>query len=261
VKKYGISFIGAGKVAGVLSRAFSDSGHRITSIVSRRKENCRELVESLNSTWSSDLSFSDSTDIIVIAVPDDTIREVSCRLRCPEKTIVAHTAGSIGIDVFPPELKHTGVLYPLQTFSPGRKINFRDLPFFIEASDRNSETVLVELVDSLEAKAYFAEASSRRLLHVAAVFACNFTNHMLAASKIIAAEAGEEFSTLEPLVRETILKAFENGPMKSQTGPAVRSDTGTIEKHIELLSFSPELQQIYKQVTSSIMDLYKKKSI
>ena len=119
----------------------------------------------------------------------------------------------------------------------------------------------MELVDSLEAKAYFAEASSRRLLHVAAVFACNFTNHMLAASKIIAAEAGEEFSTLEPLVRETILKAFENGPMKSQTGPAVRSDTGTIEKHIELLSFSPELQQIYKQVTSSIMDLYKKKSI
>ena len=132
MKKYGISFIGAGKVAGVLSRAFSDSGHRITSIVSRRKENCRELVESLNSTWSSDPSFSDSTDIIVIAVPDDTIREVSCRLRCPEKTIVAHTAGSIGIDVFPPELKHTGVLYPLQTFSPGRKINFRDLPFLLK---------------------------------------------------------------------------------------------------------------------------------
>lgn len=261
MKKYGISFIGAGKVAGALSRALSDSGHRIINIVSRKKESCRELVEYLNSKWSSDPFFNGSTDIIIIAVPDDSIREVADRIRCHENTVVAHTAGSIGIDVFPSGMKHTGVLYPLQTFSPGRRIMFRDLPFFVEASDRVSESVLVELVDSLEAKAHFAETASRKLLHVAAVFACNFTNHMLAASKIIAEEAGEEFSTLEPLVRETVLKAFENDPVKSQTGPAVRSDTGTIEKHIKLLAFSPELRQIYEEVTSSIMDFYKKKKI
>ena len=207
--------------------------------------------------WSSDYDFSDSEDLIIVAVPDDKLSEVLTRINCPENTVVAHTAGSLGLDVFPASLKHTGVFYPLQTFSENRKISFRDLPFFLEASDSYSSGILKNLAESIGSKVHFVDTEHRRLLHVAAVFACNFTNHMLTAGKQITEKAGFSFEVLEPLINETILKAMEAGPENSQTGPAYRSDKGTIKRHIDLLSFSPELQGIYKEVTKSIMKFYK----
>jgi predicted short-subunit dehydrogenase-like oxidoreductase (DUF2520 family) len=257
VKENRISFIGAGKVSGALCRKMFMSGCKIKKIVSKTEKNGRALAKSCNALWSPEYDFTDSEEIIIAAVPDDNLSKVLGKIKCPENTVVAHTAGSLGLEVFPSFLKHTGVFYPLQTFSTDRMIEFRNLPFFLEGSDAFSSVILKDLAISIGGKVHFIDTERRRLLHAAAVFVCNFTNHMLTAGKQITEKAGLPFEILEPLINETVSKALQTGPENSQTGPAYRSDKGTIKRHIDLLSFSPELQGIYKEVTKSILKFYK----
>jgi len=258
VKEYKISFIGAGKVSGALCRQLFRSGCKIQKIVTRTEDSAQALAWSCKSVWSSDYHFNASEDLIITAVPDDMLSEVLMKIICGENTVVAHTAGSVGLDIFPARFRHTGVFYPLQTFSENRDIKFGNLPFFIEASDTYSTELLKNLAESMGGKVHLVDTEHRRLLHVAAVFACNFTNHMLTAGKLITSKAGFPFEILEPLVYETILKAMETGPENSQTGPAYRFDEGTIKRHLDLLSFSPQLQSVYKEISKSIIGFYKK---
>lgn len=259
MKRYNVSFAGAGKVAGALCKAIYQSGSCIQKIVSRNESNGRQLSDSCKAQWSSDLVFPDSTEIIIVAVPDHTLENVLYNIKCGNKTLVVHTAGSMGIDLFPPHIKQRGVFYPLQTFSQGRDIVFTNLPFLLEASDNHSNEILKNLAESIGGKVYFVDNEHRKMLHLAAVFVNNFTNHMLRTGKEIASMAGFSFEVLEPLVNETISKALDIGPENSQTGPAVRNDLNTIEKHLDLLSFSPEMQDMYREITRSIIT-YNKRS-
>jgi predicted short-subunit dehydrogenase-like oxidoreductase (DUF2520 family) len=256
---YRISFAGAGKVAEALCLELFKKGHSIRQIISQGSKNGLLLAGKCNAGWSDKLIFSDETDIIIVAVPDKNLKEVLNNIQCGEKTIVAHTAGSFGLELFPANLKSRGVFYPLQTFSKGRTPFFPEIPFFIEASGKAVETVLRSLAESMGCMVYLSDTEHRRLLHVAAVFVSNFTNHMLASGKEISSRAGFEFDVLKPLINETVKKAIELGPEKSQTGPAVRYDANTIEKHMDLLSFSPDLRKIYEEITKSIINRYNSK--
>lgn len=256
--KPGISFIGAGKVASALCSELYGSGYKIIRIVSKTEESCRSLAESCHASWSMVTDFEADTDLILMAVPDDKISKIASGIKCSTKTIIAHTAGSVGLDVFPHVYRHVGVLYPLQTFTVGRKIRFGEVPFFIEGSDDATTSLLCGLAESLGSKVHFTDERSRRMLHLSAVFVNNFINHMLVSGKEIASMAGYSFEVLIPLLNETVMKAIEKGPENSQTGPAVRSDLETIKSHIKLLSFSPDLQSTYREVTDSIMSFHKK---
>jgi predicted short-subunit dehydrogenase-like oxidoreductase (DUF2520 family) len=252
-----ISFAGAGRVAEALCKELFHAGIRIDTITSETETGGRSLADSCNAEWSSELIFPDSTKIIIVAVPDQRLKNVLDSIKCAPGTLIAHTAGSFGLDIFPEHLKRKGVFYPLQTFSKGRKISFIDLPFLLESSDIESSAVLKNLAESINGKVYFVDTEHRRMLHLAAVFTCNFTNHMLTMGKEIAFKAGFSFEMLAPLIQETISKAMDCGPENSQTGPAIRHDKITIEKHLELLSFSPELQRIYNEINLSIINYYK----
>jgi len=252
-----ISFAGAGKVAEALSGELFHAGYRIDLMVSRSEQTGRPLAASRKAEWSSELIFPDSTKVIIVSVPDHSLKDVLCSIRCNPDTVVAHTAGSFGLDIFPVHLKHRGIFYPLQTFSKNRKVNFTDLPILLEVSDEESAEVLKSLADSLYGKVYFVDVSQRMMLHLAAVFVCNFTNHLFTEGQEIAAKADFPFEILVPLIKETVAKAIEAGPGNSQTGPAVRHDNNTIEKHLDLLSFSPELQKVYEVITNSIIEYYK----
>jgi predicted short-subunit dehydrogenase-like oxidoreductase (DUF2520 family) len=257
---YNVSFAGAGRVAGALCREMHSAGINIRQIVSESVTNGKFLADSCKASWSSDLIFYDPVDIIIVAVPDHKLHQVLNSIKCPGNALVVHTAGSFGLDLFPEEMKNKGVFYPLQTFSKGRKISFRDLPIFVEASDPQTTSTLKKIAEVLGGKVYIVNTEHRRMLHLAAVFVCNFTNHMLTAGKEIISKAGLSFEVLEPLIRETISKALEIGPEVSQTGPALRNDQNTIAEHMDLLSFSTEFQEIYKEVTQSIIEYYKKSS-
>jgi predicted short-subunit dehydrogenase-like oxidoreductase (DUF2520 family) len=251
-----ISFAGAGRVAESLCKELFHAGYRIDMVASETGIRAKVLGESCRAVWSSGLIFPDSTKVIIVAVPDHRLKGVLETLKCSPDTLVVHTAGSFGLDIFPESLKRKGIFYPLQTFSKDRKVSFCDLPFLLESSDDESSIILKTLAESIGGKAYFIDTEKRRMIHLAAVFACNFTNHMLTVSKEIALKSGFPFEILTPLIRETIAKAIDSGPENSQTGPALRHDQNTIEKHLELLSFSPDLQGIYKDMTQSIIEYY-----
>lgn len=245
-------------MAKALCSEMYSAGHNIGLIVSESEKSGALLADLCKARWSQNLVFSDSTNIVIVAVPDHRLKSVLDKIKCRPGTLVAHTAGSIGLDVFPEQILQKGIFYPLQTFSVERKINFKDLPFFLESSDKQSADILKNLTESIGAKAHFTDTEHRRILHLAAVFVCNFTNHMLTAGKELAIKAGFPFEVIRPLIIETYLKAMDNGPENSQTGPAIRNDQNTIETHLKLLSFSPELYKIYNEMTQSIIKYYKK---
>jgi predicted short-subunit dehydrogenase-like oxidoreductase (DUF2520 family) len=252
-----ISFLGAGRVAEALCMEFFSAGHKIKKIVSPGKVNGPGLASAVNAAWSDIPGFDDDEDLLIISVPDHLLKEVSGEIRCSENTIVAHTAASFGLEVFRGKPGRHGVFYPLQTFSHGRKINFRELPVFTEASDKKTGALLQSLAESIGCKTYESDTNRRRMLHVAAVFVSNFVNHMLTSGKTLSGKAGFNFEVLRPLIIETVTKALEKGPELSQTGPAIRNDLNTVGKHMDLLSFSPDLAGLYEAITRSIREYYK----
>jgi predicted short-subunit dehydrogenase-like oxidoreductase (DUF2520 family) len=257
--QYNISFAGAGRVAGALCRELFKSGIKIIQVISESESDGRPLADACNASWSSGLSFDDQNNVIIVAVPDHSLKNVLASIRCPEGCVVVHTAGSYGLEMFPSKFKETGVFYPLQTFSKGREISFKELPFLLEASGEVSGKVMIDLAVAIGGKVQFVDSERRKMVHLAAVFVNNFTNYMLTAGNEIASLAGLSLEIFEPLINETISKALDIGPEESQTGPAVRNDLNTIQKHLKLLSFSPELQSTYSQMTESIIKHYNKR--
>lgn len=250
---YSISFIGAGNLAGSLCMELFRNGYKINHIISETGISAAALAQKCSASWSTKLSIPYNTDLVIVAIPDKSLDDVLRRVTCDHDVIIAHTAGSHGLEVFENRFQHRGVIYPLQTFTEGRMVDFKEVPFFIEASDSFTATLLESIAKQVGKSVHYADLESRQMLHISAVFINNFTNHILAQGKEIAERAGFSFEEMIPLLNETLKKAIEIGPGKAQTGPAVRHDINTIDKHLELLSFSPELRKIYAEISNSII--------
>ena len=197
---------------------------------------------------SRDLTNIPKADITIIAVTDDAIAEVSSKIKNP---LVVHTSGACSIN----ELKNTtnkGVFYMLQTFSLEKKVELNEVPFCLEAENKNDEDQLKELANLLSKKIYTVKSEQRKALHVAAVFVNNFTNYMCKIGNDICKEHQVPFDILLPLIKETASKIETLSPEKAQTGPAIRNDKKTIKNHLDLLNI--EQQKIYKMITKSIQN-------
>lgn len=252
-----VSLIGAGKVGTAFARALTNRGFTLLRIISRTQESASRLARETGAEYGTDYNIHDETELVIIAVPDRELPSVAEKIVAGTNTLIVHTAGSFGLEVFPPSHNYKcGVLYPLQTFSTGRNISLLDVPLFIEGETVTTLEMLRGLALNLSEKVIVLDVESRKVLHLAAVFASNFVNFMLTCAEEVAGETGLDFILFEPLVRETFIKAFENGPSGSQTGPAVRNDINTIEKHRDLLSFNPLFREIYTILTDSIINKY-----
>ena len=194
-------------------------------------------------------------DLYLLAVPDTAVPEVLAAIAWPAGALVAHVAGALPLAVFAaaPQVRG-GVLYPLQTFSPGRAIDWPAVPLFIEAADPAAEATLLALAHSLSRRVALLDSTQRLRLHLGAVFASNFTNHVLGIAHELLAEAGLDFALLAPLVRETVDKALaaQPGPFAVQTGPAARHDAPTLAAHAAALANHPAWQTLYTQLSQSI---------
>jgi len=262
-----ISFIGAGNLAWHLAPALENAGHHINEVYSRQLQHARQLVSNLYDAHThSDLNFADSpSELFVLAVPDDALETVCSRLVLPENALVVHTSGSMPLDSLSQWLSiysdvpvRAGVLYALQTFSRGITfMPFDEIPLCLEAADTATEETLVQLGQQLSDVVYVLTSDERRVLHMSAVFACNFTNHLLAVAHDLTTTQGLEFDLLRPLITETVRKALAaDNPADVQTGPARRGDLGTIENHLQLLADQPRLSEIYQVMTTSIRRRY-----
>lgn len=243
-----LSFIGAGNVAWHLVQKFETAGHTVHEIYSRNIAKAKALANQLSLVEPVDrLNFQESkARIFFIAVSDDAIDEVVSKLTLPPDALLVHTSGSQPMSSLIQEgTTRVGVFYPLQTFSKGKPIDFSHIPICVEAAHPKDLDLLQQLAGSISQDVRVMNSEERVVLHVAAVFACNFTNYLLGIAEKILAEHQIGLDVLQPLITETLQKALEIGPQKAQTGPAARGDMATIQRHLEFLKNHEDYATIY----------------
>ena len=256
-----VSVVGAGKVGTAFACALAKRGYTIGSVISSSVKGAEKLASRFGAVVSDRYDIPATSGLVIIAVPDSRIVKVAGDITAADDTLVLHTAGSFGLEVFPAGRNYRcGVLYPLQTFSEGRTVDLDQVPLLVEGDSPGTEKDILGLAKTLSEKTSVIDTGKRRSIHLAAVYACNFVNYMLGVAEEISGRSEIEFSLFEPLVKETINKAFELGPSNSQTGPAVRNDTITIKKQTDLLSYSPQLKELYEMVTGLIIEKEREKA-
>ena len=249
-----ITIIGSRNVAWHLSHAFIQAGHIIDAIASRNILHASQLALSLPHVPAIVLQDIPSTsDLYLIAVTDSSIKQVAQEMG-NVKGVVVHTSGASSISLLNRFDNH-GVLYPCQTFTKGDTIDYNNLPFFIEGNNSDSMKTINNLAHSVSSMVESASSEQRTHLHISAVLASNFTNHLLYLAEQHMKNNNMNFEMLRPLVCQTVNKAFRYSPYEAQTGPARRHDVNTIEKHKELIA-DPTALNIYDVLTNSIEKSY-----
>lgn len=249
-----VSFIGAGNVATHLAKALYKNNFLIKQVFSKSFKNANSLAKKVNAQPIDLLTqLSANAEIYIIAVPDDVIEKVLKQFPFKNKLVV-HTSGSVGIELFAKNsFSNFGIFYPLQTFSKNKAVDFTKVPFCLEANTKTNLKSIEAVTKYLSDKIYPINSEQRQLLHLAAVFACNFSNNMYQIAYDICNKNSIDFDILKPLIIETANKITIQTPQEAQTGPAKRNDKKTIEKHLSLLDNQKNYQEIYRLITESIV--------
>ena len=272
---YKIVFLGSGNLATNLSLALKAAGEEIIQLFSRTQENAQALADKLHCASCTSINdIRSDADVYIFSVKDDAlpslIKQLSEHLASHQHPIsplgaggathhpiFLHTAGSVPMSVFPETMHYElctmnyGVLYPMQTFSKNRSVNFREIPCFIEASDNNTLEEIKGIASKISDHVLEMSSEKRRKLHLAAVFACNMTNHCYRLAEKVLEEEGIDFSLYLPLIEETANKVKELSPRKAQTGPMVRYDKTIMDAQIALIN-DERTRQIYRLMADSI---------
>jgi predicted short-subunit dehydrogenase-like oxidoreductase (DUF2520 family) len=255
--KFKIAILGAGNVAWHLAAALEDAGHTITEVYARTLESAGNITDRVYAGEpKDDLDFSASeAEIFILAVKDAAIPEVADEVILPENSILVHTSGSVPLDVLNfSSAAYTGIFYPLQSFTKGRKIEFDEVPFLLESDDEETLQKLKKLAKSLSPLTYIVRSKDRKAMHIAAVFASNFSNHMIRIAEEVMRRQGLDFEMLKPLIIETISKSLQLGAKAAQTGPAIREDYETLEDHHQFLKYNESIAEIYRLISQDIID-------
>lgn len=253
---YKVVLIGAGNLGYHLGQTLSQTNVDLIQVFSRKISKAKKLAKSIQSSPINDLSkINTKADLYIICVQDNAILEVVQKLskrKALKDKLFVHTSGATPSLVFKNYFKHYGIFYPLQSFSKGSEIDFKTTPFCIDAKYLKDKKKLLTLAAQISEKVYEINDDQRAVLHVAAVFANNFTNHLFGLSKSILDKYDLPFDIMRPIILETAKKVQENNPNDMQTGPAIRGDYATLEKHLKLLEGQPELSSIYLLLTESL---------
>lgn len=252
-----VVILGAGKVATHLLPALMEAGCRVEQVWSRTETSARMLAEPLCIPYTDDLdAIVSDADIYIACVADKALPLVAEKLVAVvgKNPLYLHTAGSIDMDLWQRcGASRFGILYPLQTFSKERVVDISDVSLFVEASDEKTMDSVEGLARRLSGKVFRADSKLRARLHIAAVFACNFTNAMYDAAQHLLAEEDIPFEVLLPLIDETASKVHALSPHEAQTGPAVRGDKTVMQNHMDALANDGDLCEIYERISNYIV--------
>ncbi len=251
-----VVMLGAGNVSFHLSKAFQAAGIEVLQVYSRSLSSAGSLAKALSCPYTDNMKDLDrGADLYVMAVADDAIAGLAARFPFHDK-LLAHTAGSVPMDVLRRGTQRPAVLYPLQSLSREVDLRFDQVPLCLEVGREEDRTSLESLARKISNTLRWVDSHERRMLHVAAVFACNFVNHMYALSAELMEDKGLPFSLLHPLIQETARKASLGDPRFLQTGPARRNDMQVIEKHLDILLYKPGFQKMYTFISQNIRTMY-----
>lgn len=251
-----IVLIGAGNLATHLGKALHAAGHDMVQVFSRTMQSAETLASLLDAEPLTDMAqVRDDADVYIFSVKDSALEQLISQLCGDDEKVFLHTAGSMPMSVFRGKALHYGVLYPMQTFSKQREMDFSIIPCFIEANDEFALKQIEGLAGQISHRVFQLSSEDRKYLHLSAVFACNFANHCYAASQELLQQHGIPFDVMLPLIDETAAKVHGMTPKEAQTGPAVRYDENVIGKQIQLLENQPYFQKIYDCMSKSIHEL------
>ena len=246
-----IVLIGSGNVAFHLAKAFTEAQIHISQIFGRNTTELQKISEQFSIPFSTE-TLADA-DLYIISVSDSSIAEVSSLIK-NENALVTHTSGSVSREALNGNYRKS-VFYPLQTFSKSKNLDYSKIPFFIDAENENDEEILKNLASKISKNVMLANDEKRKYIHLTAVFACNFVNHLYARAKEISDSQGIPFDYFLPLIDETTQKIHELEPKLAQTGPAIRNDEKVLKLHESLLTDEEKLK-IYKTLNESIKKMY-----
>lgn len=256
VEKLHVVFIGAGNLATHLAQAlFNTGGCIIDQVYSRTLEAADSLATKIKAEATTDINkIKLGADLYIVALRDNALTDLihQIMLNKPD-SLVVHTSGSTSMSIFEGLGNRYGVLYPMQTFSKDKKVDFSNIHFFIEANNTADCKLLTSLVGNISKNVHLADSMQRKKLHLAAVFVCNFTNHMYTLATDILEQYDLPFDAMLSLIDETTEKIHSVHPKAAQTGPAVREDTEVMNKHLAMLSHMPDVQEIYRKISKSII--------
>ena len=251
---HNIVMIGAGNVATHLAMAFHNKGKKIVQVYDLKEQEAELLAQKVDATFTTDnKEIIQHADLYIIAVNDAAIKDVVNKLHLGNQLVV-HTSGSVEMEILSDCSTSYGVIYPLQTFTKEHKVDFSHIPFCIEANNDENLNLLRNLSELLTDDIRNISSEQRSIIHLAAVFTCNFTNHMYVLAEDILKKNNMPFDILKPLLMETMAKINDHDPLEIQTGPAQRNDLPVIEKHLQMLAQFPEYAEIYKLITQSIVN-------
>ena len=249
-----IVLIGAGNLATNLGKALLTAGHDILQVYSRTIESASVLAERVGGSPTTDIrNITKNADVYILSLKDSVLSDLIPELcKGREKKVFIHTAGSVQMDIFKGMAFHYGVLYPMQTFSKDKEVDFSEIPCFIEANDEVAENKIRELLINVSEMVYELSSEHRKYLHLAAVFASNFVNHCYSMSEMILKKNHIPFDVMMPLIDETARKVHTLSPTDAQTGPAVRFDENILRNQSVLLKENPLQKDIYDRMSMSI---------
>lgn len=246
-----IVIIGSGNVAYHLAKAFTQNNIEVSQIFGRNEVELNKISEELNIPYSTK-ELADA-DLYLISVSDSAVEQVSDLIKT-EKALVAHTSGSLPIETLNGDYRKAS-FYPLQTFSKTKNLEYSKIPFFIEAENQIDEKSLFELASLISDNVETSDYEKRKYIHLTAVFACNFVNHLFARAKEISDSQDLDFNYFIPLIDETVEKIHHLEPKSAQTGPAARGDERVLKLH-EVLITNEEHRKIYNTMNESIQKMY-----
>lgn len=249
-----IVIVGSGRIAGHMGKRLKGKGLQIAQVVGRSAAPTRELAETLRAEWSDDFAeVMPDAGWILLAVRDDAIEPVAKAIAAAApRALVTHTSGATPGAVLAPYFERYGVFYPLQSFSAEHMPVWSKIPFCVDARFEADLLFLIKTAKIIGNLVYRVNDAQRAVLHVAAVFANNFANHCFAIAEKILDEADLPFEMLHPLMEETLAKALLESPARMQTGPAIRGDSDTIQRHLALLAEHPDWRDLYQKLSENI---------
>lgn len=244
-----------------LSRALLDAGHDIIQVYSRTMESAQKMATLAGGAATNDITaLRKDADVYIVSLKDSAIAELLPHIcKGKEQKVFVHTAGSLPMDIFKGMALHYGVLYPMQTFSKERIVDFKTIPCFLEGNDELSRRTITTLASSVSEFLFAMSSEDRKYLHLASVFACNFANHCYTMAADILAKHNIPFEVLTPLIDETAAKIHELPPAEAQTGPAVRFDENILRQQSQMLKDNPLAKEIYDRMSVSIHNREMKK--
>lgn len=252
-----IVFVGAGNLATNLAKALYRKGFRISQVYSRTEANARFLAEAVEAEWTTAVEeISNEGEIYFVCLTDTALRNLLPQIvKDKPDALFLHTAGSVSIDVWKGLTQRYGVLYPMQTFSKQKDVDFSIIPIFLETNNEGDMQILKAIASILSQKVYEASSEQRKILHLSAVFTCNFTNHMYALAAELLQRYNLPFEVMLPLIDETAGKVHGLSPLSTQTGPAERDDKGVMNDHLKMLANDPNMKEIYEIISESIHNM------